>query len=361
MWQASASMSASLFPLLMMFSLLVLAALVFWPSGGLITRWRRAQRLRAQVAREDALKHILGCQLAQRPVTLEGLAGALELSTGRAVQVLSDLEQRELVRHEVGGYTLSSRGERAALHILRAHRLWERYLAEETGFQQTEWHARAEEREHLLEPDQLNRLAAQLGQPTHDPHGDPIPTAEGHWVQPAGIPLSQAEVEVSYRVVHIEDEPEEIYAQLLAEGLHLGQRLRVVERQPRAIRFLTENEEHVLAPLLAENLTLERLPQGLNGGREALDRLSGLASGEQATVAGLAPACRGAERRRLLDLGFVAGTEVRAEMTSPAGDPKAYRIRGALIALRREQADFVLVRDKERIDESRKPEASQSL
>ena len=234
-------------------------------------------------------------------------------------------------------------------------------LAEETGFQQVEWHARADEREHYLEPDQLDSLASQLGQPTHDPHGDPIPTAEGHWVQPEGIPLSQAKVEASYRVIHIEDEPEEVYAQLLAEGLHLGQRLRVVERQPRAIRFLTESEEHVLAPLLADNLTVELLPQEMMMAYETVEKLSQLESGEKAVVAGIAAVCRGAERRRLLDLGLVAGTEVRAEMQSPGGDPVAYRIRGALIALRREQADFVLVNGKRESDGRNGTETKQSM
>ena len=343
-------MSGSALPLIITALLILLAALVLWPRHGLFSRWRRAQRLGGQVLREDALKHILDWQLAERPVTLEGLAGALELSAGQAVDVLSDLEQRELVQHEINGYALTSRGERTALHILRAHRLWERYLAEETGFQQVEWHARAEQREHELQPEQLDSLAAQLGQPTHDPHGDPIPTAEGHWVQPQGIPLSQAKVEASYRVIHIEDEPEEVYAQLMAEGLHLGQRLRVVERQPRAIRFLTESEEHVLAPLLAENLTVELLPQETMLAAEGVEKLSQLDSGEKAVVSGIAAACRGAERRRLLDLGLVAGTEVRAELDSPGGDPKAYRIRGALIALRREQADFVLVNGKSASD-----------
>jgi DtxR family Mn-dependent transcriptional regulator len=328
-------------------ALLAVIAATIWPRQGLYARWQRGRKMGRQVRREDALKHILSCQLAERPLTLEGLAGALEMPTGQVVQVLTDLEQRELIIHQATGYSLTTRGERAALHILRAHRLWESYLAEETGFHQIEWHGQAEAREHQLDPDQVAALASQLGQPTHDPHGDPIPTAEGHWVQPAGLQLAQAEVETDYRIIHIEDEPEEVYAQLLAEGLHLGQRLRVVERLPRAIRFLSEGDEHVLAPLLAENLTIEPLPAEIPAGSQAVNKLSQLASGESAVVAGIAAGCRGPERRRLLDLGLVAGTDVRAEMVSPSGDPKAYRIRGALIALRREQADYVQVRKVE--------------
>jgi DtxR family Mn-dependent transcriptional regulator len=76
---------------------------------------------------------------------------------------------------------------------------------------------------------------------------------------------------------------------------------------------------------------------------EEPELLSNLRRGETARVVELSRACRGAERRRLLDLGFVPGSEIEVEMVSPAGDPTAYRVRGALIALRREQAALVYV------------------
>lgn len=73
-------------------------------------------------------------------------------------------------------------------------------------------------------------------------------------------------------------------------------------------------------------------------------RLSSLGLGQQATVVDISPACRGAERRRLLDLGVVPGTVIRAELVSTSGDPVAYRIRGAMIALRNAQADLIHVK-----------------
>ena len=76
---------------------------------------------------------------------------------------------------------------------------------------------------------------------------------------------------------------------------------------------------------------------------EPVDRLSSLQLGESRSVIGISPACQGLQRRRLLDLGLVPGTEVTAVMTSPTGDPTGYRIRGAVIALRREQAELVHV------------------
>ncbi|MFP3853083.1 MAG: iron dependent repressor, metal binding and dimerization domain protein [Anaerolineales bacterium] len=333
-------------PILMLALALLLAgfaAWVFWPRGGLYARWQRRRRGNLRVLQEDALKHIHGCQMAGRPLTLEGLAGSLLCSTGQAARILGELESRGLVAHSDKGYQLTVRGRESALHIVRAHRLWERYLAEETGYHEIEWHERADQREHHLSKDQLQVLSARLGHPTHDPHGDPIPTAEGDWSEPQGIPLAQADPEANYRIVHIEDEPETIYAQLLAEGVHLGQVLRVMERSPRRIRFWSEGKEHALAPLLAENLTVRRMRDQQVIRREHEERLSHLNVGEMAKVVALSPACRGPERRRLLDLGLVSGTEIKAELVSPSGDPKAYRIRGAVIALRQEQADQVRV------------------
>ena len=73
-------------------------------------------------------------------------------------------------------------------------------------------------------------------------------------------------------------------------------------------------------------------------------RLSDLTRGERAQVVAISSQCRGLERRRLQDLGFLPGAELLAELTSPGGDPVAYRIRGALIALRKEQADLIRIR-----------------
>jgi DtxR family Mn-dependent transcriptional regulator len=119
-------------------------------------------------------------------------------------------------------------------------------------------------------------------------------------------------------------------------------RVRVNESTPRRIRFEADAEEHVLAPVLAANLSVIRLPRDeeMVG---PFERLSGLEIGERARVVALAPALRGAERRRMLDLGLIPGTEVSPELRSPGGDPTGYSIRGAVIALRREQADNVQI------------------
>ena len=125
-------------------------------------------------------------------------------------------------------------------------------------------------------------------------------------------------------------------------SLSIGMRVRVNEATPRRISFEADAEEHVLAPVLAANLSVLPLPkeEEMIG---PFERLSTLDLGERARVVALSPVLRGAERRRLLDLGLIPGTEVAAELESPGGDPVGYRVRGAVIALRREQAEQVKI------------------
>jgi DtxR family Mn-dependent transcriptional regulator len=141
----------------------------------------------------------------------------------------------------------------------------------------------------------------------------------------------------------VEDEPDEVYAQLVAARLSPGVAIRVLDSKPDRMRIEAEWQEHVLAPVVAANLTVEPLSDVAE--RVPPDRrLSSLAIGQQATVVDLSSACRGPERRRLLDLGVVPGTVIRTELVSTGGDPIAYRIRGAMIALRNAQADLIYVK-----------------
>ncbi len=323
--------------------LVTIAAVLFWPERGLIPRWQQAHRLTARVLSEDALKHIYKSELKQRRPTIESLAGALHITVSLATDILSQLAAREMLQFEQGEFGLTFAGRDYALHIIRAHRLWERHLAENTGLTEAEWHNQAERLEHTLSPVQANVLAAQLGHPTHDPHGDPIPTASGKLVAHGGQPLIAMSNDVPLQIVHLEDEPDMLYAQLVAEGLHPGMQVRLAEITPQRVRFWSNAGEHVLAPMVAANISVVALPQ-MRMTRPALrESLADVRPGENAIVQAILPACRGSERRRFLDLGILPGTHIKAELGSPSGDPTAYRIRGALIALRREQARYIII------------------
>jgi DtxR family Mn-dependent transcriptional regulator len=327
--------------LLVFAALALLAALVFWPGVGIVPRLLRVVALDERVRVEDGLKHLVACEEGRRACSMESLAGAVGVSHGRIVELVRLMKQMNLVRLGDEDIALTEEGRAYALRIVRTHRIWERYLAERTGVGPGDWHAAAERAEHGLGADEVERLAASMGDPLYDPHGDPIPTATGVLPPPRGVPLSSLAGGTSARVVHIEDEPEEVYRSLRSAGINHGSRLRLEGVDPAGLRLSVEGRLVTLEPLAARNLTVEPVDEGAE---EDVERLNVLRPGEEGVVVRLGGQVQGTQRRRLLDLGVVPGTVVRAELVSLSGDPVAYRIRGAVIALRHAQADNILIR-----------------
>ena len=316
----------------------VALVLVFWPRSGLVARLSRYRRLEERVLIEDTLKHLYNCEYAGRRATEESLAGFLETSVGHAVRTLARAEELGFLRFEGLEPVLTKEGQQYALRVLRAHRLLERYMADRTGVAPVEWHAEADRLEHTLSRDQAEGLASRLGHPLYDPHGDPIPTAAGGIPPMEGQPLATLDEGESARIVHIEDEPPELFNEIVAAGLGPGMRLRLLDTSLDEVQFEAEGREHRISPAVASRITV--VPAG-----EEVElpthSLADLEPGETGMVLGISPILQGPQRRRLLDLGVVPGTEIRAEFESTAGDPVAYLIRGALIALRRDQATLI--------------------
>jgi DtxR family Mn-dependent transcriptional regulator len=326
-------------------SLLVAALISFGayvllrPERGVLPRWARARQFTQRVRSEDVLKYVHKCEMKGRRPGVESVAGILHLGLDDTAQLLVQLQADDMLIAAEDGIRLTPLGRETALHIIRAHRLWERFLAEETGFNETDWHGQAEQYEHLLTPAQADALAHQLGNPTHDPHGDPIPTGSGEVVAHGGFPLTSLEVDTPAQIVHLEDEPEIVYAQLAAEGLHPGMVVRLIENSAQRVRFWADGDEHLLAPIVASNISIR--PLTVEPSRQEYASLATLEPGETAEVLNISPLCHGQERRRFMDLGILAGTKITAELRSAGGDPVAYQIRGALIALRQEQAALI--------------------
>lgn len=286
---------------------------------------------------EDALKHLYECERSGAPCTLESLAGALESTRDAAARLLSRLQTLELVVPREDGFGLTRAGRRSAIRVLRIHRLWEHYLAQRTDADPTIWHSAADRMEHELTDEQAEELDHRLGRPLFDPHGDPIPSREGTLPPPRGVPLPSLEAGQSAEVTHVEDEPPELFETLVSQGFAPGLGVQVLETGDAGVRLRVAGRERSLDRVTASNVTVEPLPRGVVAGQ--LPRtLADAALGESVTVRGISPGCRGPRRRRLLDLGIVPGTSIVPELESSVGDPVAYRIRGALIALRREQA-----------------------
>jgi DtxR family Mn-dependent transcriptional regulator len=323
-------------------AVLALVSLLVWPKCGLLGHWLQARKARERILIEDGLKHLYDCQYHARPATLHSLSGALGISGNRASDLVGALETLKLVRSSKEGPVLTAEGCRYALQLIRGHRLWEQYLADHTGMVATAWHSEADRREHLLAHDEVEALATKLGNPRYDPHGDAIPSATGEIAPAIGQPLTTLNQGDQATIVHIEDEPDAVYAQLVAKNLVPGLRVRMIETSPELVHFAVDGEEHSLAPVVAANLTVVPLTKEREAEKPS-EHLSALRPGQKGTVVRISLACRGVQLRRLLDLGFVPGTVVEAELPSPSGDPIAYRVRGSLIALRKEQADLICI------------------
>ena len=321
---------------------------LLWPRWGLLQRLRQVRKGAQRALIEDALKHLYESEVNGVVPTIQSVAWACQLSADQAASVLQTLEDRTFIVLEPEGIRLTATGRELGLNVLRAHRLWERYLADHTGFPETEWHGRAHDLEHGLSAAQVDALSARLQHPTLDPHGDPIPTETGEFVGPKGIPLATAPLDRALRIVHIEDEPEAVYSQLVAVGLYPGMVIRLLEVSPQRVRVNVGWAEHTLAPLVAANVAVEPLAQEEGNEPPTGEPLSALAPGESGRVLAVSRRCRRSERRRLMDLGVLPGTVIGVEMRSPKGDPTAYRIRDALIALRAEQAEMIRI---ERVNE----------
>lgn len=323
--------------------ILALLAVLFWPGRGLLARVGRLRRLSQRVLVEDALKHLINGELARQPVTVTSLAGTLEITRWRAHAVAARLAGLELAVYDDPNLRLTETGRSYALRILRTHRLLERYFADHTGLPASEWHDLAEAREHALTEVQVEALAARLGDPHRDPHGDPIPTAEGKVPVGEGVSLATLEPGDTATVVHVEDEPQPVFRRLAQAGIVPAAPVKMVARETGGVEVLVGGRATRLADLEAAGVTVEPVAEA-EGHTVLFERLDALRPSETAEVIEVAPEVQGPARRRLLDLGVLPGTRIRAALRSAAGDPVAYEVRGALVALRRPQAHAIYIR-----------------
>jgi DtxR family Mn-dependent transcriptional regulator len=325
---------------------ILILVVTFVPRIGLFAVYKTYRTAQEREQVEDALKHLLDREQQGRHASPESLAGTLNIQRVNVMRLIENMENQGLLESRGSELHLTTQGERWAMHVVRAHRLWERYLTDEARMPLAKVHGEAHRLEHSITDDQLDAMDAALGHPTQDPHGDPIPTREGSMLKAEGMPLTAWQAEGPIRIVHLEDEPALAFEQILAAGLRLGQTVRVLDRSPQRILLTDGETEYRLAPAVAANVSVAPLPESEVAKANAIP-LTQLEHNQQGEIIVLDKAVQGFTRRRFLDLGLTPGTMIYPELKNFFGDPRAYRVRGTLIALRKDQADQIWVKPVE--------------
>jgi DtxR family Mn-dependent transcriptional regulator len=182
---------------------------------------------------EDYLKQIHRLQAEQGRATTSALADRVGVTPASATAMLKKLAALRLVEHEpYRGVRLTPAGEKAAIEVIRHHRLLEMYLAETLGMPIDEVHDEADRLEHALSEELEARIDASLGFPTHDPHGDPIPDAALNLKQTELRPLAELETGEKATIRRVPDGDTDLLRYLSSLGLLPGNDVRLVRSAP---------------------------------------------------------------------------------------------------------------------------------
>jgi DtxR family Mn-dependent transcriptional regulator len=166
-------------------------------------------------------------------VSTNDLADRLGVTAGSVSAMVRKLSDVGLLEHEpYHGVRLTAQGRQVALEVLRHHRLIELFLAEELGMPWDRVHDEAEVLEHVISEDLERLIAARLGDPTVDPHGDPIPSAAFEVDEGETCSLDELGPGAGGRFVRVSDSDPEMLRYLSQQGIALGERLEVTGRQP---------------------------------------------------------------------------------------------------------------------------------
>ena len=217
--------------------------------------------LQRSPAIDDYAKAIFALQSrGDEPVSTSALAERLGITSGSVSAMLKKLDELGLVTHvPYRGVRLTANGRRVALEVIRHHRLIESFLADALGMPWDRVHAEAEVLEHVLSEDLEELIAARLGHPTVDPHGDPIPTADLELQERSTHSMESLRVGEQGVFVRVSDSDPAMLRYLAGRGISPGDRFAVRERQPFGgplfVRF--GEREHAIGGELAGAMRVE--------------------------------------------------------------------------------------------------------
>lgn len=188
--------------------------------------------MKTSTSTQDYLKRIYELTECGLPATTNDLARELNIKPASVTGMIQKLaaERPALVEYQKHqGVTLTLAGKKAALEVIRHHRLLETWLVQTLGYSWDEVHEEAERLEHVISEDFERRIAAALGNPTRDPHGDLIPTEDLKMPMDASTPLSSLRPSQSAKILRVSAQDSNLLRHLNSLGLIPGIRIEVLE------------------------------------------------------------------------------------------------------------------------------------
>ena len=214
-------------------------------------------------AEENYLKAIYSLEVESKKVVSTNLiANKLQTKASSVTDMLQKLSDKKLVVYKkYKGAQLSSRGEKTAALILRKHRLWECFLVNKLGFSWDEIHDIAEQLEHIKSEALIVKLDEFLGQPTIDPHGDPIPDKDGNIAKRTQVKLSSLNENDQSVLLSVKDSSDSFLRYLNKKNIAIGNTIKVLSIEPfdRSMRIEMNSKQFSISESVAENLYFKKL------------------------------------------------------------------------------------------------------
>ena len=206
---------------------------------------------------EDFLKAVFTLQQQEERVSTNTLRDALNITAPSVTDMAQRLVAAGLVDYQkYRGVVLTDAGREIALRVIRRHRLIELYLMRELGYELREVHGEAERLEHAVSDQFVAAIARKLGNPQLDPHGDPIPTAEGVIAERDLLPLTDLPAVVPALIARLKTNDSEMLQHMLDRGVKLNAPVEIIERDPfkGPLTVLIDSKRRVIGYGVAENV-----------------------------------------------------------------------------------------------------------
>jgi DtxR family Mn-dependent transcriptional regulator len=206
---------------------------------------------------ENYIKAIFHLQEKSGTVTTNALAEKLATKAASVTDMMKKLNAKKLLNYKpYYGFTLSAEGKKAALFIIRRHRLWEYFLSQKLGFAWEEVHSLAEELEHVSSRKLIDRLDEYLGFPLYDPHGDPIPDSKGRLMVRNHLSLLALPRNKAATVCQVTNQSAEMLELLKHKNIGIGTRLEVKKHFPfdQSLELRLHRQSITISEQLAKNI-----------------------------------------------------------------------------------------------------------